>query len=273
MRSATVLVCLTCVLPALAVDGRAWPDAIEDNSFLVEEAYNQEPGVVQWITTAQYYRPAKDWAAQFTNELPVPDETIQLSYDIPWYRARGGDPSGLGDVSLNYRYQWLREDGNGVAFAPRLTIVLPTGNEKKGLGYGVVGFEINLPVSKRLSRGLAVHVNAGATYAPGAKTFDGDVRRKDDLFGVGGGASAVWLVSPTFNLMFEGTIARNDQPRPGGVEKVTVALISPGLRCAINTKKGQLVLGAAVPIGLTDDSPDSGIFFYASWEAPVWKAR
>jgi hypothetical protein len=25
----------------------AWPEAIADNSFLIEEAYNQEPGVVQ----------------------------------------------------------------------------------------------------------------------------------------------------------------------------------------------------------------------------------
>lgn len=270
MRPATALIALACALPALAQDP-TWTDAIEDNSFLVEEAHNQEPGVVQWITTAEYYRPAMDWAVAFTNEWPVPDETHQLSYDIPWYRARGGIPSGLGDVSLNYRFQWLRENRDGIAFSPRFSVDLPTGDEDEGLGYGVVGYEVNLPVSRRLSRALTVHANAGATFVPGAKTVNGDLRRKDDLWRVSGGASAIWLVSPTFNLMLEGTLAREDQPWAGGVDKATVALISPGLRHAFNTDKGQLVFGAAVPIGLTDDSPDSGLYFYVSWEAPFSK--
>jgi hypothetical protein len=44
---------------------------IEDNSFLVEEAYNQEFGVVQHIQNFQRYWNSKDWIYTFTQEWPV----------------------------------------------------------------------------------------------------------------------------------------------------------------------------------------------------------
>lgn len=35
------------------------PKKIQDNSFLIEEAYNQEDGVIQHIQTFQYMRPTR----------------------------------------------------------------------------------------------------------------------------------------------------------------------------------------------------------------------
>ena len=44
-----------CVVFAWLAPQRRRPiEVIEDNSFLIEEAYNQEPGVVQHIFTAAY---------------------------------------------------------------------------------------------------------------------------------------------------------------------------------------------------------------------------
>ena len=40
----------------------AAPPSISDNSFLIEEAYNQEPGVVQHISAFQLFRGADSWA-------------------------------------------------------------------------------------------------------------------------------------------------------------------------------------------------------------------
>jgi hypothetical protein len=49
----------------------------------------------------------------------------------------------------------------------------------------------------------------------------------------------------------------------------TTALISPGARYALNLPNdAQLVFGAALPICLTSDSPDWGVFFYCSLEHP-----
>jgi hypothetical protein len=53
------------------------------------------------------------------------------------------------------------------------------------------------------------------------------------------------------------------------VERSTTSIISPGARYAFNLPNdAQLVIGAALPIGLTSDSPDWGLFFYCSFEHP-----
>ena len=53
------------------------------------------------------------------------------------------------------------------------------------------------------------------------------------------------------------------------LERSTTAIISPGARYAFNLPNDtQIVIGAALPIGLTSDSPDWGMFFYCSFEHP-----
>lgn len=86
-------------MPALASAEGA--KKIQDNSFLVEEAYNQEAGVVQHIQSFMYLRQSKEWAYSFTQEWPLGDETHQLSYTVPVVRV--GDPdrsTGVGDIAL-----------------------------------------------------------------------------------------------------------------------------------------------------------------------------
>ena len=50
------------------------PPPIQDNSFLLEEAYNQEAGVVQHISAFQRMR-GGEWIATFTQEWPAPGQT------------------------------------------------------------------------------------------------------------------------------------------------------------------------------------------------------
>ena len=62
-------------LTARAEDARPI-DGITDNSFLIEEAYNQDPGVVQHIFTGVYSEDndadpqRRSWAFGFTQEWP-----------------------------------------------------------------------------------------------------------------------------------------------------------------------------------------------------------
>ena len=44
---------------------------IQDNSFLVEEAYNQEDGVVQHISTFERLTNSRDWVYTQTDEWPL----------------------------------------------------------------------------------------------------------------------------------------------------------------------------------------------------------
>ena len=274
-RSVVLAILALAALPPSPVRAELpsdWPDAIEDNSFLIEEAYNQEPGVVQYIFNASYVRPEGFWAIAFTNEWPVPGQTHQLSYTVPLALSTDAG-SGVGDLFLNYRYQLTTQEDGFAAIAPRVSAILPTGDWRRGLGQGAYGVQVNLPVSRRFSRSWAGHLNAGASWRHDAQTLldDGSVAR-DDLTSYIAGASAIWLASPTFNVMLE-LVAYRDEERVDEfrVGHTTQTVFSPGFRYAVNTKKGQLVLGAAVLLGLDADSPDPGPFLYLSWEAPHWK--
>ena len=164
------------LLPYLSPAGAAEKqpiDAIEDNSFLIEEAYNQEPGVVQHIFSAAYNNDSRrrGWSFNFTQEWPVFSQDHQFSYSVPSYHFIDGADRvyGVGDILLNYRYQALEEGELKPAFAPRFSLVLPTGNRDRGTGNGVVGYQWNLPFSKKLGSRFALHANFGLTYLPHAR--------------------------------------------------------------------------------------------------------
>ena len=86
MRSLAPLLLLSlCAagLHAQSAAGTAEPPPIQDNSFLIEEAYNQEPGVVQHINTFQRLR-GGPWVATFTQE----DATREVKPATPCATAR-----------------------------------------------------------------------------------------------------------------------------------------------------------------------------------------
>jgi len=241
-------------------------DVIEDDSFLIEEAYNQEPGVVQHIFTAAYTKSGR------TQEWPVFSQDHQLSYTIPSFHMRddGARVSGLGDILLNYRYQLLDEADARPAVAPRFSLILPTGNRNKGTGNNVVGYQLSLPVSKKVSDTVALHGNAGATSFPHVKApvdINGNSAKKS-LTAANIGGSVIYALLPRFHLMLE-WVGNFDQSfsDSGKRERAFLSMMSPGFRTAIvNQDKLQIVTGAAVPIGLDHKTDNLGAFLYLSIE-------
>ena len=235
---------------------------IQDNSFFVEEAYNQEPGVVQHILNVPVFFTGggKESTPSFTQEWPVFSQTHQFSYTLPHTFAE--QESGLEDIRLNYRLQALMESERDPAFAPRFSLVIPTGDADKGFGHDRLGYEVNLPFSKIVSNRWSVHFNAGGSVFP-------DVNDRD-LVNYNLGGSAIYAVSRNFNLMLESVAFwEEDVDSERKVDRTVTALLSPGARYAFNfPNDAQLVVGIAVPIGLTFDSPDYGLFFYCSFEHP-----
>jgi len=243
---------------------------IQDNSFLLEEAYNQEDGVVQHIQSFQYMH-GGDWAYTFTQEWPVPTQKHQLSYTIPYLRLDEERPdTGLGDILLNYRYQAVLE--GPIAFSPRMSLILPTGNEDWGLGTGAWGLQGNLPLSVELSDRWVTHWNLGATFVPRAKGPD---RSEADTSGFNYGASIIYLADSSFNLMLELAGNTNETVSEGGrVEREYAFFINPGMRWAIDFESGlQIVPGLSFPIGIGPSEGDFGVLFYLSLEHPLFKPK
>jgi len=61
----------------------------------MEEAYNQEKGIVQHINTFRTHRGSTDFDYSFTQEWPVGGLTHQLSYDIPVISSSDGHTIGF----------------------------------------------------------------------------------------------------------------------------------------------------------------------------------
>src|SRR5690606_23293491 len=102
------------------------------------------------------------WALQFTQEWPAPSLRHQVSYSVAVLHA--GHHAGPGDVALTYRYQRWEERPGRPAFSPRLSALVPMGDESHGHG-GSWGWQANLPLSKQLDD-FYVHGNAGVTWQP-----------------------------------------------------------------------------------------------------------
>lgn len=280
-RAALPAITLAVLLaPTFAAAPARGEDAgpIEDNSFLVEEAYNQEPRIVQHIFTWMRPRGGGAWEASFTQEWPFRSRKHQLSYTIPVQQIDdgAGGTRGIGDIALNYRYMWLGAEGGRVAFAPRLSALLPTGDFDRGLGAAAAGVQVNLPLSVTLGQRWVMHSNAGVTWIGKENAeipytspvpFQAPPPPAPATRGVHLGQSAIWLAHPRMNLMLELAWERTESDGvPGDADLEESLLLSPGLRWALDFANGlQIVPGVAVPIGLGPSSGDS-VFLYLSFE-------
>src|SRR5262245_19033751 len=244
---------------------------IRDNSFLVEEAYNQEAHVVQEINNFTYLGPERDWTYVFTQEWPLGGMKNQLSYTLTLTDPGnlGGD-TDIGDSFLTYRYQVAGGGPQRVAFAPRVSLLIPTGDEKEDRGQGAFGIFVNLPLSILFSDHLVGHSNAGGAFIPSAKDAAGN---KADVTDYLLGQSLVWLVRPTVNVLFEAVYTWEEEVTgPGTTDRSSSFVINPGLRWAINRPSGlQIVPGISAPIGLGPSRGDESLFLYLSFEHPFGK--
>lgn len=241
---------------------RAQDGGISDNSFLIEEAYNQEPRVVQHISNLVHTKKSKEWGYALTQEWPVFLQAHQISYTIPYAWMAGNSANGFGDMTIHYRYQ-LWGDAHWAAFSPRLSIILPTGDKKKGLGSGKTAYQVNLPLSKRLGASWVVHVNAGATITPGVSTDT----NKETLWSYNVGGSMVWLVKNNFNMLVEFAAGYEDEITGGQVRNQSSYVINPGVRYAYNVGALQIVPGLCFPIELNSEKTKQW-FIYLSLEHP-----
>lgn len=197
--------------------------AVQDNSFLIEEAYNQDPGVVQHIGVFTLDEDDQ-WELSFTEERPLGGLRHQISYDIPVT----GD--GLSDIAIHYRYQLLGNGDADLAISPRVSLILPTGDDSE------TGVSVGLPISRVLAPRLAWHTNIDLTWQDGTTLSLGQ--------------SLVYAFSSRVQGHIEATYEDDD------------LTISPGVRWAYDRPSGwQIVPGIALPFGDTN-----AVLLYLSFE-------
>jgi hypothetical protein len=117
-----------------------------------------------------------------------------------------------------------------------------------------------------LSRAIVTHWNAGATVTPSAPVALGG---RSTTHSLSLGASVIWLVEPSVNLLVE-TVADVSKlvSNDGRTANETGWILNPGVRWALDAGDLQIVPGIAYTIGLGDGTDEDGIFLYLSFEHP-----
>jgi hypothetical protein len=258
---ATTCVFLAVILVA-APDAAAQatePFAITDNSFLVEEAFNQEPGIFQNILTVRRANNGA-WENGFTQEWPLFTQRHQISYTVPFGSSAGA--SGVGDAFVHYRLQVFDGSNARPAFSPRVSLILPTASD--GLGSKSFGWEFNLPFSKQVGD-VFLHWNAGATHLPAA-----DIEGQEyNLLTPRVAGSAIWRVQRMLNLMLESVIDWEEGVVDGQTTRRTTVTLVPGFRTGWDTGDDtQLVVGLGLPVTFRDHGDSAGVLVYFSYELP-----
>jgi len=223
--------------------GQSVPRPIQDNSFLIEEAYNQDRNVVQHISSLTLGR-AGGWIFNFTDEWPIGGPQDQGSIGATVLNDSGS--SSLSVLAFNYRRQVVGGVDDPVAVAPRLSALVGFGESGDQSGGGVA-VQAMIPVTTVLSSAFVAHWNLGVTAGAGPTILNA-------------GASAVWLTLPWMNFLVEALYLGVDG-------KEATWLVSPGVRWAINVGSVQVVPGVALPVGLTGGQ-NSGVLLYLSVEHP-----
>lgn len=264
---AGLIMCALTSVGAQGVDSTrtASDPVIQDNSFLVEEAYNQDAGVVQHITTFQVQRGTSNFDASFTQEWPVGSIKHQLSYGIPF--SRMNSQSGIGDVAINYRYQLLGDGDAQLAISPRLSVTVPTGDWKKSRGNGAVGLNVMVPFSYVVSPMIVTHFDIGGAVTPSARNAS---EEKALTTGWSTAGSVILTASRRIQPMLEAVYSRGQEVvGRDNTAWTESALISPGVRGAFNFASGlQIVPGIAFPFGIGASHGERAVFFYLSFEHP-----
>lgn len=267
-----LLICIQVFATLSAAQDRETPAnaaPIQDNSFLIEEAYNQEDGVIQHISTFQRLTNSRDWVYTQTDEWPLRSLKHQLSVTMMATHAGSfqGSGAGWGDTAINYRYQLLGSGETKYAFAPRFTLMVPTGDHSVGRGSGGFGYQTNLPLSAQHTRRFVTHWNAGATWVPHARNERGDTAA---TVAANLGQSMVWLASSRVNFLLETLWTASENVVTANKTQWSHDLyVSPGIRWAYNLRNGlQVVLGIGVPIGVGPCAGEKGMIVYLSFEHP-----
>lgn len=248
---------------------RQGPVSLRVNSFLVEEAFTQEAGVVEHIAAFQFSRRGGSGEYSFTQEWPLFSARHQLSFTLPfqWEPTAFQGATGMGDAEVGYGYQWIADDRSGIFVSPRLGLTLPTGDAARGHGAGAPGVEASLPVSVSVSQNVVASGSLGVSYTPSARNPQGD---EADVAGYELGGSLIWMAHPRFGLI-AGAVWESGQEVDGAGEtsRSNHLLVAPGLRATVDLVPGlQLVPGILVPIGLGPSGGARSISLFLSVEHP-----
>jgi hypothetical protein len=173
MRVSTVLGCALCLLaPAtlLAQAPLATDDAaVADRRRLHFEIFNQ------YARLARAERPVRGQNTLVLTTSFGLTSRLEVGFDMPWIailpELHGA--SGVGDLNLTAKWLWRQPAAGRTGFALTGAVELPTGDEEKNLGAGVIDSNLGLVIERGVSAKTTWRGNLGIQF--GGNTLTGVV--------------------------------------------------------------------------------------------------
>lgn len=158
---------------------------------ITEDAGTQGKGKIQVEVNSEFSRDKEMSDGITTKEIGSEVATI-LSYGIfdntdivfglpyQWKKVKEdaivtSDVDGVSDISLELKWRFFEKEGLSFAIKPGIT--LPTGDENKGLGNGRASYGVVFITTKEIEP-WAFHLNLGYSYNEYALREDRDANRK-----------------------------------------------------------------------------------------------
>ncbi len=235
-RSAILLATLLIAVPAFAMDtddpGTVAPKSvdIEISGEYAKSAEGKETGLSIAATTGILSN--LDFGLTLPYTISDPDE--------------GGGESGIGDLEAGLKLRFLEGEGARPALALTAGATIPTGDEEKGFGSGKVDLSAAL-VAGFGFKPVNIYLNFGYGRLNSA---DADANERADIFSAS--AAVEWAVTEPLALnaefLYESAGADGDD---------APLAVTAG---AAYTFSDMIALDGGVRIGLSDASPDWGLF-------------
>lgn len=125
---------------------------IQDNSFLIEEAYNQEDGVIQQISTFARLTNSGDWVYTQTDEGRCDATSTRECVAGSHPNVVRFTGSGWGARPSNYRSQLVGGGETKLEVAPRLSDSFPAGDLALGEDQAASASRPNCPSASSIRR-------------------------------------------------------------------------------------------------------------------------
>jgi hypothetical protein len=177
-------------------------------------------------------------------------DALDIAVAVPYQRiSNDGEPRvrGMSDAALGMKWRFHEQDGLSIGLKPQ--VLIPTGNEQRGLGSGKAAYGMNLLASYEIDH-CTFLANAGYTYSNNV------LGTRKNIWNAS--AAVVWNALPKTRLLLDVGTYRNADPLRSRHPAFAVAgaIYSPhdkldldvGIRKGLNSEEADVVVGAGVTI-------------------------
>lgn len=244
------LLVVCCMAPAAVFAAQQHP-LLTDMAQTVEEKKFEAETAIEYTSNEEAGVKVKVFKLEETVSagiIPKVDAFVKIPYLNAKAEFPGGDKTenGFGDLTIGAKWNFMNVDKTALAVKP--FIVLPTGDDKKGLGAGKAGFGASLIASLELDKHMAIDGNLrllhqGVEGGDAYNEFSGSVAGKLEA-------------TKELKAVCELIVSKSDEKLADGSTAKAQAYATLG---AIYEATKNIDVDAGLRLGLTKESEDYAI--------------